>query len=55
MSFDPVVNESALTRALLSALAAVLVSACGSTPQRSADTAATPPTVVSKPGPRGGG
>ena len=69
MSFDPVVNERApnatpggrscaghaLTRALLSALAAVLVSACGSTPQRSADTAATPPTVVSKPGPRGGG
>lgn len=71
MSFDPVVNESApnaapgghsctghaLARALLSALAAVLVSACGSTPQRSADTAATPPppSVVSKPGPRGGG
>ena len=69
MSFDPVVDEGApgsarggrarpgraLTSALLSVLAAVLVGACGSAPQRSADTAATSPSAVSKPGPRGGG
>lgn len=69
MSFDPVVDEGApvsaragrtrpgraLTSALLSVLAAVLVGACGTAPQRSADTAATSPSAVSKPGPRGGG
>ncbi len=69
MRLDPVVDDGApgadrggrscagraLTSVLLSVLAAVLVSACGSTPQRSADTAATPPSAASKPGPRGGG
>ena len=46
---------SVLLSVLLSVLAAMLMSACGSTPQRSADTATTSPTAVSKPGPRGGG
>ena len=46
----------ALTAALVSVLAALLLSACGSAPQRSVGTAvAQPAPSISKPGPRGGG